>query len=637
MQNKFGLKDFILLMLVLGIGISLWLNMYQEDRRFIRVRHIEHRLLSIEQQMARLDRRLEEGVVAMPVAGGASQGTQARGSQAAGRDESWARPGGVPIRWFDRPTFATDPRENESFRYGGEFTEIFEAQPSKITPILAEDTYGRRVGDMVVESAAAYDPHTLQLTGWLAEAWQYDPEGYWLRVKLRPNLRFSDGVPLTAEDVRWTFHEYIMNPELETESLRSTLDRFDRVEVLSDLVYEFHFKEPSAYHLAYALGLSVLPSHFYSRSRFTPSQLNQATGLLMGSGPFALRDLDPNNQWTPGQDVVLVRNESYWGPRPPLDGFRFKAISDELARLVAYRNQEGHMITPSAPQFEQVTREPGWDENTHSLKWLNMRCGYGFIAWQAGERNGRLTPFHDRRVRLAMTHMLDREAMIRDIYSGIGEVAVGDRNPPSPAAAPDVQPWPYSLDRARELLAEAGWRDRRGDGILRNERGDPLVFEFTRSSGGQIGERVGKYIVDQAALLGIRASQRVVDWSQYDQILKTRDFDAIMLGWASSSPESDPSQIWHSSSIENQGHNFIQWRHPDQDRLIDAIRSELDTEKRMALYHEFNRLLHEEQPYTFIRVSPWLRFVRKDFQNVNTYPSGLELWEFYQPALTPGM
>jgi peptide/nickel transport system substrate-binding protein len=632
MQNKFGLKDFILLVLVIGIIVSIWFNMFQEDRRFLAISRMDHRLQTLEQQVARLDRRLEEGVVAAPAGGRSAQGGQQQAQQGGARDESWARPG-IPVQWWEGPRFTTDPRDKDGFQYGGEFTEVFEAQPVKITAVLAEDTYARRIGDLVIESLAEWDPIKLTLKGALAEAWQYDPEGYWLRVKINPRARFSDGVPVTSEDVRWSFHDYVMNPELETESLRSILGTIEGVEVLSDHVVEYKFKEPSAYHLQAAMGISVLPKHFYSR--FTPAQLNQSTGLLMGSGPYMLQGLNPNDQWTPGRDVELVRNEQYWGPRPPLDRMRFKSINDELARLVAYRNREADMIMPSSPQFDQVTKEPTWGEVNHSLKWVNMRSGYGFIGWQCGPRKGRLTPFHDKRVRQAMTHLLDREAMIRDIWSGIGEVAVGPNNPPSPAADPSIRPWPYNLDRARELLAEAGWRDRRGDGILRNEQGDPFVFEFTRSSGGQITERVGKYITDQCALVGIRVTQRVVDWSNFDQILKTRDFDALIMGWSASSPESDLTQIWHSQSIENQGHNFIQWRHPDQDRLVESIRRELDSEKRMALLHEFHQLVHEEQPYTFMRVSPWLRFVRKEFDNVNTYPKGLEVWEFFRAVATP--
>lgn len=616
MQNKFGLKDFVLLVLVCVVGVLAWMGMRQDDRRWEQNKTLLSKVGSIEQQIARLEAKLESGVI-MTGGGGANAGGV--------RDESWAVPG-VEIEWQPPWSFSNDPRDDEGYRLGGSFTEVFEAQPSKITPVLAEDVYGRRIYAQVVESLATWDPETLAMRGLLAEAWQQDPEGMWVRVKIRDNARFSDGKPVTAEDVRWSFHDYINNPELETESLRSIMTSIDRVEVISDKVCEIHFKWLDAYNLQSALLFGVLPKHFYEH--FTPSQINQSTGLLVGSGPFKLENLDPDDQWSPGEVVTLVRNEQYWGPKPALERLRYFTIDNDIARLVAYQNGETDMILPSSPQFAEKEREPGFEDTTYMLKWVNMRSGYNFIGWQCGPRNGKLTPFADKRVRQAMTMLLDRDLMIRDIWQGIGAIAVGPNNPPSPAAAPDVQPLPYDPQRARELLAEAGWMDRDGNGILENENGQEFVFEFTRASGGQTIERMQKYLIDQCASVGIRCIPRIVDWSQYDQIMKNRDFDAITLGWSASAPESDPKQIWHPDSIQNQGHNFIQWD-AGQGPIIDKIKSTLDTEERMALFHELHRLIHEEQPYTFVRVVPWTRFISKKFENVHPYASGLEQREFY--------
>ncbi|HZW09499.1 MAG TPA: ABC transporter substrate-binding protein [Phycisphaerales bacterium] len=631
MQNRFGLKDFVVILGLLAVIASVWLTMKQDDHRFKQNLELLSRISSLEQQVAQVHETLRSGLaVARPSERPATVAGEASGS-APERSTAWARPE-VKISWQAPWDFARDPRAEPDYRAGGEFTEAFEAQPSKLTPVLGEDTYSRRIQDQVCDRLAEYDPESLELRGTLAEAWQYDPAGMWLRVKLRDEARFSDGRPVTAEDVRWTFHDYVNNPELETESLRSLLTQINRVEVVDERVAEYHFNEPNAYNLSAALQIYVLPSHFYKQ--FTPTQINQSTSLVMGSGPFKMKVLDPDSQWSPGQDIVLVRNELYWGPRPALAGLRFRTITNEQARLTAYRNGEVDMINPSSPQFVEVAEEPGWAESTYSLKWVNMRSGYSFIGWQCGPRNGRLTPFHDKRVRLAMTHLLDRERMIRDIWSGIGEVAVGPNNPPSPAADPSITPYPFDIDRARALLGEAGWVDRDGDQVLENELGDEFAFEFTRSSGSQISERIAKFVADSCASVGIRCTDRPVDWAMYDQILKTRDFDALIMAWSASAPESDPSQIWHTDSIQNQGHNFIQWD-AGQDEIIERIRTTLDDGERMEAFHEFHRLVHEEQPYTFVRVAPWLRFIDSAFANVHTYPKGLEQREYYIPAPVP--
>lgn len=646
MEQRFGVKDFLVLALLLAIGVSVWLSMVQRDNQFKVLRSVAERVDELSRRVEQITtaeagianeladvRRLLESGVTVASGGGASAGGSSASPRAEATDAAaWARPG-VPIAWQEEPTYATDPRGQPGFRIGGEFIELFEAQPAKIVPYISTDTYGRRVIDRVVESLGTYEPKTLELRGQLARAWQLDPEGLWLRVHLHPRATFSDGMPVTAEDVRWTVQDFIFNPLIEAERTRSTMDHIEDVVVIDERTVEFRFRQPIFTNLAYTLGLYVLPKHFYSR--FEPSQINQSTGLLMGSGPYRLASTDIDRQWAPPADVVLVRNDRYWAAnaRGPLAALRFKTVNDETARLVAYRKGEGSMMMPSSAQFNAVVRESGWDGANRSLNWNNMRSPYSFIGWQCGPRAGRkLTPFHDQRVRQAMTLLLDRERMIRDVWDGIGTVAVSPVNPDSPIADPELKPWPFAPDRARALLAEAGWVDRDGDGVLENEAGEPFVFEFTRASGGETAERVGKFVQDACARVGIRCNVRVVDWSVYTEILKSRDFDAITMAWGANAPESDPKQIFHSDSIREGGDNFVQWRSAAGDAAIDRGRETMDFDARVKAWHEFHRVLHEEQPYTFVRVTPWLRFVKRDFENVHAYPTGLEPWEFFMPG-----
>lgn len=647
MHNRFGLKDALVLVVLLGVVLSLWLAMFQKDRQWTEVQRMSQRLGEIESSLGRLQAgtdaagigerlgRIESALASgVRVAGASGSTGSAASSGLGGRDESWARPG-VPVIWGEPWGWVNDPRKQPGFVEGGEFCESMEGQPPKILPFLSQDVYGRRVSDRVCEPLGDYDPADLsKFRGVLAEAWQMDPAGLWLRVKINPRARFSDGQPVTAEDVRFTFMDFINNPQIDAARVRATTDMIANVEVLGDLVAEFTFKESNYSNRDAAMNNYVLPKHFYGA--LTPAQINKATGLLMGSGPFRVASLDPERQWAPPEDVVLVRNERYWGAhRPTLERLRFKVIRDELSRLTAYRNGEADMTTPLAPQFVRVSKEPGWDQANQSFNWINMRSGYSFIAWQCGPRNGKLTPFADRRVRLAMTHALDRERMVREVWEGTGVVATQPANPVSPAADPTIKPWPYDLDRARALLAEAGWTDRNGDKVIENERGDPFTFEFTYATGGEVAERIARYVQGQAALVGIRCTLNAVDWSIYADLLQSRNFDSIVLSWQANAPESDPSQIYHSKSIKDQGDNFVQWANPEADRLIDAGRRETDAAKRMAIWHELHRLIHQEQPYTFVRIQPWLRFVKRGIGNVQAYPKGLEVPEFCRVGAVP--
>jgi peptide/nickel transport system substrate-binding protein len=640
MNNRFGLKDLFQFVLLFVVLLLVGLSMVQKTRLELDVKSALSKLDEIEKQSAQLQRKVEQGFAERPTVVVQQGGGGGGGSQAgAGANDAWARPG-VKIERWSSPQPSTDPTTQEGYALGGEFTEIFEAQPAKLVPFIASDVYGTRVLDQVCESLGGFNPKTLKLEGHLAEAWQVDPDGLWIRARINPKARFSDGTPVTAEDVRWTYMDYILNPLVEAERARSTMDNLKEVKVIDEHSVEFVFNDALFTNVLTAFGNYILPKHYYSK--FEPSQINQATGLIMGSGPFRIKNLpqgtnDLDVQWTPGQDVELERNEMYWAEKPALDGLRYKSIKDDLGRLVAFRNGEGSMILPTSPQFNKVLgEEPDFVEDNYALKWVNMRCGYSFIAWQTGLRAGKTpTPFSDKRVRRAMTMLLDREKMIRDIWDGIGIVSKGPMNPESPASDPAVKALPFDPEQAKALLTEAGWKDRDGDGILENDKGDKFRFEYTYASSGEIAERVARFVKDSFEKAGIMVSTRPVDWSRYQELLKLRDFDAITMGWGMNAPESDPRQIWHSESTKEGGDNFVQWKSVEADRLIEKGRRTMDEAERMLVWRELEAVIADEQPYTFVRISPWLRFVKREFGNVQTYRTGLEPQEFFKSSATP--
>ena len=667
MQNRFTLKDFVLFLMLGVISLLVVLAMFQSDRDWNEMMTINSKLSELERAMgssgsgdidavrkelADLKTAIASRPITVHVSGVAATGAAAAapsmgeteiegtGNGAMGeRDESWARPG-IKIAWQEPNGFTTQPQDVPGFSEGGEFTEIFGAQLPRITPILSGDVYSRRILSHVVESMGAYDPETLTMRGVLADAWQYDPDGMWLRVHLNPRAAFSDGEPVTSEDVRWTVQDFIFNTRIEAERYRSTMDMIEDVKIIDDHTVEFVFNKALFTNLSSTLGIEVLPKHIFGA--LEESTINQSTGLLVGSGPYRLETMDVDNQWTPGQDVVIVRNDRYWGvQKPALESMRFKVIVEPTAALVGFRNGDGDMLTPSSSQYSELRKDGDFLKENAIYKWVNMRSGYSFIGWQCGRRggppDGTWTPFHDKRVRRAMTMLLDREQMIRDIYAGVGEVSTGPNSPSSPSSNPSISPWPYDLDGARSLLKESGWDDQDGDGILEYQqddeyfsKGTPFKFEFTITNSGETSERIISYLVAQCAELGIICEPRVVDWSFYSDMLKRREFDAMIMGWSANSPESDPKQIWHRRSIQDQGDNFIQWDSPQASELIDQGRTTLDREGRMLIWHDFHSVVHEEQPYTFIRVSPWIRMMNRDIGNVQTYPIGLEPAEFFR-------
>ena len=679
MQNRFGFKDGVLLVLLLIVGVLVVVGMYGNDRVFSKLQAVDAKIGELEGAVASQQQgsssadvselraelnAIRDAIATRPIninmsgmgvsgsptvttsttdaeteSGTDAPVTTAPADSGSASKDGWARPG-VEIAWQEPWSFATNPRDIPGFEQGGEFTEIIGAQPPRITPYLSSDVYGRRVIDQVMQSLGAYDSETLETRGVLADAWQFDPDGLWLRVHINPDARFSDGVPVTAEDVRYTVMDFIKNERIEAERSRSTLEMIQDVEIIDEHTVEFTFDKAVFTNLDYTLGIYVLPKHFYSK--LEESTINQSTGLIMGSGPFRLEIINPDDQWSPGEDIQIVRNERYWGAeKAPLASMRFKVIKESTAALVGYRNGDGDMLTPSSTQYDKLRSDTDFLADNAIYKWVNMRSGYSFIGWQCGRRGGSAdgpwTPFHDMRVRRAMTMTLNREDMIRDIWAGVGVVSTGPNSPSSPSSNPAITPWPYDLDGARALLKEAGWEDADGDGILEYQKDDeyfskgtPFKFEFTITNSGETSERIISYLVSQCEEVGITCVPRVVDWSFYSDMLKRRDFDAMIMAWSASSPESDPRQIWHRSSIQDQGDNFIQWDSQAASDLVDKGRTSMDRDERMLVWHDFHSVVHEEQPYTFLRVSPWIRMIKRDVGNVQTYPAGLSPGEFFR-------
>ena len=679
MQNRFGLKDFFTMALLVVVIIMLGLVMLQRDRSFEKSREVQIATDDLKTMLATLMTGTEETNARLGSLAGTSKrqadNTDAllaemrglRSDAAAGRleigegggatttpavvtdggssssaderDESWARPG-IPVTWSRPWTYSTDPASMGG-KPGGTFIEIYEGQMRTATPARYADVYGRRINDMVLEPLGAWDPKTLELRGRLAQAWQYAPDGTWLRVKIHPRARFSDGMPVTGEDVRFSLFDVILNPEIEADRERSVYNNITAIDVLSEKVVEFHFKDVRYDSMAQAFGFYVMPKHFYEKYVKTPQIYNQSTGLVFGSGPFKLASFDPERQWSPPADLILERNDLYWAPaKPMLDGYRIKSISDSFARFTEFMNGNADFVRPISNQFATVSEDPEFiASGKKAKKWLNMRSGYAFLAWQCGPRKGeKLTPFHDKRVRQAMTHLIDRDRVIRDIRMGIDLPCTGPFSSATPQADPAIEPWPFDPVRADELLREAGWVDRDKNGVRENEKGEEFRFEITYPNGSESTEQMVKYVKQACAEMGIRCELKPIDWSILQPILDERDFDCVTFAWSASQPESDPEQLWHSKWINNQGDNWIQWNSPTADALIEEGRKVLVDAERMKVWHKLHRHIHEEQPYTFMFEMPWIRLASARAGNVQEYRSGMEWYEFFiRPGGAPVM
>lgn len=488
-----------------------------------------------------------------------------------------------------------------------------------ISPLVSSDVYAATVQSYVIETLLIRNPETLEWNGLLASEWQISDDGLTIDFTLRDNPVFSDGVALTAHDVAFSYR-FIMDEKIAAPRTRSSLQKIASVEALDDRRVRFVFAEPYFESLGLAGQMDILARHFYEPYLDDPETFNQSKGILLGSGPYKLTDA---TGWTPDSGrVELIRNQRYWAEiQPSYDRLIWNTIENDSARLAAFRNGTIDSYASKPREYQKLLDDAQLQESARSIEYMSPTAGYSYIGWNT-ERNDQATVFSDKRVRQAMTLLTDRQRIVEEIMLGYAEIAVSPFNPRSKQHDPSIEPWATDVESATALLAEAGFLDRNADGVLENAEGQPLEFELVYYQDSDDTRRIVLFLKDLYARAGVSLVPRPSEWSVMIDLLDSRNFDAITLGW-SSGVETDIYQMFHSTQIDGGGDNFVNFRSKQLDDLIDRARSTVDEESRMPVWWRAEQVLHEEQPYTFLMRRKSLIFVDKRLKNIEVTNLGL--------------
>ena len=542
----------------------------------------------------------------------------------------------LPARADTIPNFTAD-------QMGGTLRRTMTAEPQNLNPLTGKDVYERLVNEFVYERLIVRHPDTLEFEGQLAERWDVSPDGRVVTFHLRPEARFSDGHPVTADDVVFTY-ETVTDAKIDCRSLASYFKDCRKCEKVDDRTVRYTWKEPYFKTLEVSGSFNpILPKHIYEKHVLAdpeskdPKHFNKLVQGFIGSGPYTFV------KWTTGQEIVLARNENYWGKPRAFDRIVYRIITDTQASVQAFLARELDDLPITPDWWDKLKDHEERGKTFRMYRYAAPANGYSYVAWNNAkyrsvtksdgteERIAEPHPiFGDKRVRRAMTHLIDRKRVLKHLYYDIGQVATGTFWPHSPQHDPAITPWRYDRAEAMRLLKEAGWEDRDRDGWLEDRTGKRFSFEWTFSTSGG-DTRLPRLLKEAFRRVGIEVRTRFIEWSVFVLKLDRREFDAIILGWGGGGVEADPYQIWHSDAIADQGHNFITLRNAEADRLIMTARAELDPAKRNVLYHRFHRLLHEQQPYTFFIARESLRLVSTRVENVNVRRVGIDTEEWWIP------
>lgn len=476
---------------------------------------------------------------------------------------------------------------------GGKILKNLGAEPPTLHPITSVDASAGKIASYVLDRLMDRDPDTYEFRPGLAEKFDVSKDGKEFLVTLRKDATFSDGKPVTAEDVKFSFDVYF-DDAYQAFHMRPYLEGIAKAEIVNEFQVRFTTKETYFKNQEIISGLEILPKHFYGDAK-TSIKKNK---VLLGSGPYTLASYEQ------GKRIILKRNPKWWGFSNPaqakvhnFDEIHFRFIRGEEIELEMLKSGQLDTLFLTAEAYIKKTDGPVWTDAIRKFKVQNKQPqGSSFVAW-----NFKDPLFADVNTRKALGHLMNRELMNEKFRMGMSKLATGPWYQDSLYASPKVKPLEFSPEKARKLLKQAGWEDSDKDGILdKMIDGKKVAFRFTLLNPTKDIEKYLTLYKEDLAKAGVHVDLQLLEWNTFIKLLEERKFQAMVLGWGGGSVDVDPKQVWHSASAVTGGSNFIDYKNPEVDKLIDLARSQLNRKDRIKTLQKVYEIIAADAPYTFM-------------------------------------
>ncbi len=505
---------------------------------------------------------------------------------------------------------AAAPVDEGTPKTGGHLRMIMPVEPPTLNNNTdGSDLYSVSIGRHIVQHLVDADPNTVDLKPQLAERWEFSPDKKVLTFYLRKGVKFHNGDPFTADDVVFTY-KAVMEPKHNTTRYRGVMNELETVEKVDEHTVRFVWKKAASLSLSWAGYLHILPSKAYTAPgpdgvvpEFNTHPLNRAP---IGTGPYKFVE------WKTGDYIAIERDPNYWDASDPsyIDRITFKVITDDTTALQVFKRGDADLITMTAEQWHQEGERFKRDEKYKVVSFY--RPSFNYIGW-----NTRKPPFDDARVRTAMTWATNREAIVETVLRGLARVIEYSQVTQPEFNDPFLPVRKYDPEKARALLAEAGWKDSDGDGLI-DKDGKPFTFEFLATASNPALMQIVQILQNDLKQLGITMEIRTYEWGTFIDRVRKGNFEAFSAGWRLGS-DFDPYDLFHSTSATG-GANYTGFSHAETDALCERIRVEFDDAMVASLSRRLHGILYSQQPYTFLVQSQANAVVSKRLNGVRALP-----------------
>jgi peptide/nickel transport system substrate-binding protein len=341
----------------------------------------------------------------------------------------------------------------------------------------------------------------------------------------------------------------------------------------------------------------------------------------IGTGPYRFQE------WRTGEKVVLLANPTYYEGRPYIGRVVYRVIPSQATIFLELKAKGvDYVRTLTAFQHVRQTDYPAFRYAYNKFRYPSPF--YTFFAF-----NLRDPRFADHRVRQAFAHAINKRELIDGVVLGLAREANGPIRPGTWAYTDDVKRYEFSPDKARVLLAEAGWKDRDGDGIVEDKDGKPFAFTILTNQGNDERKKVAEIIQQRLKEIGVKADIQVIEWAAFiKEYVKPRRFEAVILGLGTG-VDPDQYSVWHSSQTGPDQMNRTSYTNPDVDHLLEVGRASCHEGERVKYYHRIQEILAQDLPMIFLDFKDELPVVASRFYGVKEAPAGIlyNFNEWYAP------
>lgn len=447
-------------------------------------------------------------------------------------------------------------------------------KPTEINPITTDSSISALLVELVFDNLVRFDAEG-RVRSEVAERWEESADHLTLTFFLRSGVRFHDGTPLTAGDVKFTYDAVVRG---ERGGNSSAFESVREMRVLDARTLQIVLAKTDSLLWDHLAHIGIAPRHLLEGNPdFTAFNRHP-----VGSGPYRFVKQDE-------KEIVLEAHGAHWGGRPRLDRVVAKILPSQkagLTNLIAGNIDMIFLLNPN--DFGALAKIP-------SLKtyenWTPMLYLLAFNL-----ENGLL---QDPEVRRALNYAVDKTVLVDRVLEGKGTIAAGSFDLDSPDLNPEVGPYPYRPDLAVQMLKQQGWQDRDGDFVL-DKAGKKFEFGVVVMEGDDVGTKALTIMQEQWRKIGVRLKIEVVPFDVYaKRVFQTRDFDGVFIFFVSSHLRDNNFGLWHSSQIDG-GFNYSSYADPEVDRALEAARRSVDPAGRKKAFSDFQKAVHDNPPGVFL-------------------------------------